>query len=151
MIACRQAVPADAAWIAPKLRAADALEVHRLGLEPFEALRGGIERSEMAGVFVADGEPLCAFGLERTSFLTPRVGCPWMLGTDALDRHKKPMLVETRRWVEEWWKDYDCLIAWVDVEYAGSIRWLRWLGFGIRGREALGPAGSPFWRMTWER
>jgi hypothetical protein len=151
VITCREATPADAAWIAPQLRAADALEVRRLGQEPAALLEQNIRDAQMAGVFLADGVPLCAFGVIRPSLLTPRVGCPWMLGTPLLDRYARDMLRETRAWVDEWRKDYDALYAWVDAEYPAAIRWMHWLGFETMGFDLMGPDCARFWRMAWER
>ncbi len=151
MITWRHAAPADAAWLAPQLRAADALEVRRLGCEPAALLEQNIRDAEVAGLFLADGVPLCAFGIVRPSLLAPGVGCPWMLGTPLLDRHAREMLRETRRWVQAWRERFDAMYAWVDADYDASLRWMRWLGFEQRHIEPMGPAGAPFWRMAWER
>ncbi|WP_062501748.1 hypothetical protein [Gluconobacter oxydans] len=141
MIRVRKAVPADGILIAPLLRCADFREIVRMGEgDPAHALRRCIERSAMAGVFYEDDRPLCVFGVVGCL----DVGHPWLVGTPHLNRVPRSFLQETRRWVEEWKRQYRLLTNLVDADYAKAIRWLAWLGFEIGDPQPRGLNGAMF-------
>ena len=147
MIRVRQAVIEDATLIGDRLRDADRVEIQRAVGEPYAGLRDAIERSALCGVFLDDNEPLCIMGLIIPVILAPDIASPWLIGTKALGRHRKAFMRETRRWVREWRKEYSLMTNFVDAEYTGAIRWLRWLGFDIFEPEPFGPQGAPFCRF----
>jgi hypothetical protein len=147
MIWAREAVPDDAAMLAPLLRTADRIEVERAAGDVEAALRDGIQRSRLAAMFFDGDEPLCVMGIVDTHFLQPGIGSPWLIGTVALSGHKKAFLRETRRWFAEIRKPYSLLFNYVDAEYSGAIRWLRWLGFTVFEPEPFGVQGKPFCRF----
>lgn len=147
MLKFRFARPSDADLIAPLLRRNDALEVIRAGhghIVP--AVRRSIEDSRnggMAGLFLEDGQPVALFGV------APRVdvGIPWLVGTDAINRHQKAFLRETSFWVGRWRKQHALLMNHVDAHYTGAIRWLSWLGFTIGEPQPHGLDGAMFRRF----
>jgi hypothetical protein len=147
VIRARPAMIDDAAMLVPLLRHADQLEMERGMGNAYDALHHSIERSKLCWVFLDDDEPLCVAGLVQPMLLAPQIANPWLIGTEALRRHPKTFLRETKRWVEEWRRHYSLLFNYVDAEYAGAIRWLRWLGFDIFTPEPFGPHRAPFCRF----
>lgn len=147
MITFREAVPDDAALMAPLLRAPDRMEAERMGGAVEPQIRDGIERSRLAVLFLADDAPLCLMGIVEPYVLRPDVGSPWLLGTPALDRHKKAFLRDTRRWLDEIREPYSLLFNYVDAEYTGAIRWLRWLGFAVHAPVRIGVQHKLFCRF----
>jgi hypothetical protein len=79
----------------------------------------------------------------------PRIGCPWLLGTDALAEHKVWFVRETRACLSALSKDsFDVLYNDVDVRYAKAVRWLEFLNFAVVGVvEGRPPERIPFLRM----
>lgn len=147
MLTFRFAEPSDADLIAPMLRRNDALEVIRAGHgHILPAMRRSVEESRqggMAGLFLDDGQPVALFGV------APRmdVGIPWLVGTDAINRHQKTFLRETRFWVDQWRQQHSILMNHVDARYTGAIRWLSWLGFTIGAPQPHGLDGAMFCRF----
>lgn len=147
MIQMREAVPEDAVALAGLLRAEDRLEVQRASGDVEDALRDSIQRSRLCVLFLSDGVPLCVMGVVEPLFLDPDVGSPWLLGTEPLRHHKKAFLRETRLWMKEIRKPYSLLYNYVDADYAGAIRWLKWLGFTVFDPEPFGVKKTLFCRF----
>ena len=142
-----QIVPATAEHIeavAAHLRQADRDEVFAAaGLTGAEALRYSFENSIECWAGLVDGEPICIFGVSRSTLLTG-TGVPWMLGTPEVEHHVMPFLRRSRVVVRKWREHFDLLVNHVDARNTKSIQWLRWLGFTIRDVIPYGPFNLPF-------
>ena len=81
---------------------------------------------DKAYVAIADGVPVCAFGVQRSNQLCP-VGTIWLLGTGrmgriAFARQSRKMLPKL------FGTDIDVLTNFVWSKYGAAVRWLEWLG-----------------------
>jgi len=130
--------------VAPRLRQADIDEVSAsTGRNPHEALLFSVEKSSLALTVFMDGRPEVIFGCGDLSILT-RVGCPWALGTDAVERNYREFLRGSVGWRDRLLMRYSVLTNVVDERNAASIRWLRWLGFDIGAPIIPGRGGVMF-------
>lgn len=140
----RSSVIADAAALAPKLRAADLQEIAaRSGREAEDVLRFGIEKSRQCyTVELPSGEIAAIFGVSDTP--DAKLGAVWMLGSDSLLSIRLNFLRHSRGWVDTLFKDYLLLGNFVDERNTVHIQWLRWLGFRFLRRVPLGRNGEVF-------
>lgn len=125
------ALPDHALSIAPRMRKADAREVMASsGHRPLEALMHSLDHSDWAMTGMADGVPEVMFGVCTLNLLN-RIGAPWLLGTDAVQRHYRPFLRASVLWKSQMMSEYVELHNMVDDRNEISKRWLRWLGFSL--------------------
>ncbi|RJT42009.1 DUF2833 domain-containing protein [Mesorhizobium waimense] len=127
-------VPARAAHvrsIARRMRQADRDEVSAAsGRSPADALIFSLRKSSHAWTALIDGVPEVMFGVGDINVLAG-VGAPWLLGTDAVDRHYVAFLRRSVGFRDQLLRRYSTLRNFVDVRNRASIRWLRWLGFTL--------------------
>ena len=125
-------IPAEASHlehIAAVLRQADRDEVTALtGRDVLSVVTESFERSSVCMVALVDGRPEVIFGAGDLSVLT-RLGAPWLLGSDAIKKHRSVFLRLSRHWLEQLFERYSTLRNIVDCRNDVAIRWLRWLGF----------------------
>lgn len=148
MIEFREATRQDAVWFAGRLREADRREIiASSGQHPIVTL---MVSQALGRCYVAehDGVPVAIFGLPLVSQL-PRVGVPWLLGTDDLNNVRLAFGRESREIVEGWKSEVDQMVNYVDSRNKASISWLEWLGFSVDDPEPHGPYGVPFHRFWW--
>lgn len=149
------AMPEHAEDMAPRLRAADVLEVYRShGHGALEALLSGLDSSEEAYTLFLDGRPAAMFGvapIQRSLLGTVWAHSIWLLGTDDLTRHPRDFLRTSRRVFPYIASRYPVLFNMVDDEYTGALRWLEWLGFWVGYPEPFGPFGHPFRSVVYRR
>lgn len=146
-----EATPDHADHVAQFLRDADAAEVFAShGLDARTACRLSVVQSIEAWAGLADGEPVCLFGVAPVSLVDGEFS-PWMLGAKALDRHAGAFLRRNRAMVRRWRRTYPVLFNQVDARNRASIRWLRWLGFEIGPPQPSGILGLPFHTFTCAR
>lgn len=134
-----------AADLAPRMREADRLEaIAATGMSPFGATRMSLLMSwEAWSGFVGD-ELVCMFGVTPLA-LAGGVGCPWLLGSDAVERNAMAFARRNRRMVAGWLRTFPLLRNHVDARHLVAIRWLHWIGFDITiPAEPYGPRGLPF-------
>lgn len=147
-VTIRPATLEDAADLAPRLRAADRAEVwasHRA--TPIQALETSVRLScSDAWAGLADGALVCLWGVVPLS-LVSRIGSPWLLASDDLERHQVAFLRRCRGMVDQMQAPYRLLTNHVDARNRLSIRWLRWMGFEIAPVAPWGPDGLPFHRF----
>lgn len=137
-----------AGHVAAFLRAADAAEVFAShGLDAQSACRLSVVQSVEAWAGLADGEPVCLFGVAPVSMVGGEFS-PWMLGTFSLDRHAGAFLRRNRAMVQQWRQRYPVMSNQVDARNTASIRWLRWLGFSVGPEHPAGILGLPFHPFT---
>lgn len=137
--------------VACYVREADVEELSAAaGITPLEAMLIGRKWSVECWCGMADGEPICIFGVSSASPLS-RSGHPWMVGTEHLDRLAFGFLRRSRNVVHDMLSRYDELYNYVDARNTRAIRWLRWLGFTIMDTEPYGLCGLPFHRFEMRR
>lgn len=150
MIEFREGTRDDAIWFAGRLREADKRElIASSGQDPIVMLMAS---QAMGNCFVAEheGVPVAIFGLPIVSQL-PKVGIPWLLGTDKLDDLRISFGLESIHMVELWREQVDQMVNFVDSRNRKSIEWLQWLGFDVEEAVPHGPYGVPFHRFSWSR
>lgn len=129
-----QVVPARAAHvrsIARRMRQADRDEVFAAsGRSPVGALTFSLRKSSHAWTAIIDGVPEVMFGVGELNVLAG-IGAPWLLGTDAVDRHYVAFLRRSVWFRDQLLRRYPTMRNFVDVRNRASIRWLRWLGFTL--------------------
>jgi hypothetical protein len=130
--------------IAPRMREADKEEVFAAtGRGPRSALLHSLNRSDFAYTVEFDGVPETMFGCGTTSILT-KTGAPWLLGTDALEKHYRHFLRGSLYWVDQMRQMYSHLQNVVDDRNEVSKRWLKWIGFTLSEPLPLGYEQRPF-------
>lgn len=141
----------DLADLAPRLRAADVEEIRAIAnLEPYAALRASFMWSVPSWTGIVGGELVCMFGVTPHWPLARGVGQPWLLGSDAIERHAVAFLRCSRPCLRDMLKAFRRLENFIDARNRVSIRWLEWLGFTIHPAAPHGPFGLPFHRFTME-
>ncbi len=140
-----KATISDCEALAPRMRPADALEVRRSsGYGPLEALVHSVIASEgRASALYIDEEPAALYGIAKPDLLGP-VAVPWLLTSDAVDRHPVAFFKLARTVVDRWAEEYPVLFQMVDEEYVAARRFLQRLGFAIYPPVRHGAAGALF-------
>lgn len=146
----RAATLADAARLAPALRAADVAEIRAAsGRRPDEALRAGVAASRLAFAVEhrngsAGAPPLALFGVADHPS-GPEIGAPWLLAHRELPRIARAMLREAEAWIGLLAQGREALSNCVDARNHLHLRWLWRLGFRpLRRIERFGAEGRPF-------
>lgn len=125
------ALPDHVASIADRMRQADRDEIAAgSGKTPGEALSFSLDKSTLARTALIDGVPEVMFGVGDLNVLAG-VGAPWLLGTDAVERHYVAFLRGSIDWRDQLLARYSVLRNVVDVRNRASLRWLQWLGFTL--------------------
>lgn len=121
--------PQDVTYVAENMRESDAREVWTTSrATPWTALHTSIALSAEAHVFRADGVPAMIYGLGVTP---ERIGVPWLLGTNVLDKHRKSFMQVCKSAVRRWRNEHVLLQNRVLADNAESIRFLAALGFSF--------------------
>lgn len=132
------------ATIAARMRPADVAEVlASSGKSPHEALMFSLQRSAQAWTALVDGQPEVMFGVADLNVLT-RLGAPWLLGTDAVERNYRLFLRQSLSWREQLSGRYSVLRNFVDDRNEVSKRWLAWMGFTLFDPVPAGVNGEMF-------
>ena len=139
------------AHIAANMREADRAEVWAAGHRtPREALKRAMDLSAEAWLGYADNVPAVAWGVAPASLLG-ETGVPWLLGTEAIERHPLAFLRRCAGALDDLQRGFLVLRNLVDARNRLSIRWLGWLGFTIEPPIPHGPDRlpfHPFWRQA---
>ena len=142
-----KATPEHAVDMAPRLRLADRAEIWASSkATPTRTLLASIKESRWAFAGLVDGEPVCLFGIVPVGLIGP-VAVPWLLATDAMERHARMFLHRSRHTVAIMSQAYPLLVNYVDARNKVSIKWLKWLGFDIMEPVPHGSFGLPFHRF----
>lgn len=127
-------------YVLAHLSPADRAELEAAQLaDPAAVFHEAARTAVVAGAFYEDGECVCVWGCNATA--DPRVGIPWMIGTDKARLCGVPAAVVSPRVVERMRKHFPVLRNVVHRDHTRAIRWLNWLGFRIV-REPVGPGGA---------
>ena len=142
--------PQDIEHITANLRAADACElqaVYGLEVDLLHCLTLSVAVSDDVYVAVnAAGEPVALTGVASVSLLGG-LGCPWLLGTNALLRYPRDIVTHGRQLVRKWDSKYSHMFNYVDSRNTRSIAWLQRIGFVIPPAQPHGRQGLPFHRF----
>lgn len=143
MIKTTQTTQEDIVEMVRNMRESDKAELKAShGLDPYYALVHSIRQSIVSYTVRVDGELLVIFGVVP---LTLHQGVsPWMLATDAIEKHGVVIYRETHKHVQAMIDRYGYLLNYVHSENIKSIRWLKWLGFTIHNPEEYGVCGELF-------
>lgn len=121
--------------VANKMREIDRAECEAFGNSPKQALRAALMRSEKAWTVLEHEQPIAMFGVVVQSALT-REAVPWLLGTDAVYRHGRALLMWGPPLVE--WLHSDStyrLSNLVSSRNSRAIRLLERWGFTVHHEE----------------
>lgn len=135
----------DSIRLADKLRAQDRDELDAAGMPDHRrAVAESVARSEWCKTAFVDGELACIFGLARGGSLLSPFGVPWMLGTDAVPRHRRVLARLAPVYIRTMLRTYPHLANTVHARNTVAVQWLKRVGFTF-GQEFLHPAtGEPF-------
>jgi len=143
----RQAIRADVAHLAPKVRKADREEVKAsdnisIGealLAPFKYKHAitfsviGTEEEHVIAMFGSVPSPEEGYGVA------------WLLSSDELFNYKKEFIKQCPKWVKELGTPYKAVFNFVDVRNTKTLKWLKYLGFKqMETVENYGHAKRPF-------
>lgn len=117
--------------IAERMRQADRDEVWASSRKsPAGALMYSLRKSSVAWTALVDGRPEVMWGVGDINILAG-VGAPWLLGTDAVEKHTVTFLRRSTDFRAQLLARYSVLRNFVDDRNTVSIRWLKWLGFKL--------------------
>lgn len=130
MLTLRTATLDDARYVGSRLRAGDAAEMQLFGVDGVDAIEMSMCDSIASECIVIDGEPAAVLGLLLLD-MTSGVGVPWILTTQAVERHRIAFGRATRRILNRALELCYRLENVTDARYAQAIAWLQWLGFTV--------------------
>lgn len=126
-----QIIPARASHIrtiARRMRKADVDEVFAAsGHSPSKAMTFSLRKSSHAWTALIDGRPEVMFGVGDINILAG-IGAPWLLGTDAVEKHYVAFLRNSVGFRDQLLRRYPVMRNFVDERNKASKRWLAWLG-----------------------
>jgi len=114
------------------------------GLNPAEVLYASFEKSGPKISFSVGDDIVCVFGVTD---LLDSGGIPWMIGTNAIEKHKKAFLKACSLIFPALKEEYSYLENYVDARNTTSIKWLKWLGFEVFEPHPFGLDRLPFHRF----
>lgn len=141
-----------AVHISARMRRADIDEVMASGgHDPMTALRESLDSAAKAWTALVNDEPGCMFGVTALDILSG-LGCPWLLGTNLVEKNSIAFLRRSKRYVAEMLDLFPYLYNFVDARNRLSIRWLKWCGFDFaKTPKPYGVAQLPFYRFEMRR
>jgi hypothetical protein len=86
-----------------------------------------LRKSSHAWTAMIDGRPEVMFGVGDLNILAG-VGAPWLLGTEAVERHYIAFLRNSVGFRDQLLRRYPVMRNFVDDRNKASKRWLAWLG-----------------------
>lgn len=123
-------LPSHLGWIAANMRAIDRSECLAMGHQPKHALRLARRRALWSLTAVVDGEPAALFGLVVGN-MVEGVGIPFFLGTDAVYKQARNLLVRGPSVIALMRQTTPFLINLVAADNANAIRLLKRWGFEV--------------------
>jgi len=125
------------------MREADFEEVRAARGDVYGALVSAAKTSVQAWAAESHGQLLCLFGVAPISFIAGQ-GSPWLLGTNAMLRHRGRLIRQTPRYLARMLELFPHLSNFVDARNVKSIRFLKAMGFEMHAPIPYGKAGEPF-------
>lgn len=139
----------DVCYVSDFMRPEDIEECEAGGLTHFDALGRSFDRAIVAYTLVTPhGDPAAILGVSKSPY--QGMGVVWMLGTDAIKRHKIQFLRNSRPFLERLYEEtgheayYNYTYAKNDLHHS----WLRWLGFTFIREVSLPPYDQPFYEFV---
>lgn len=125
----RPSVGDDVYEIAEQMRDADKAEVELLaGQSPLEALAVGyVNSAECITGIGKGGELVCMAGVVKTD--VKGYAAVWMLSTSAVERNKKALLRDGKKWLARMRKQYGTLANVVTADNSTHVGLIKHLGF----------------------
>lgn len=121
--------------VAANLREADRQEAEASGEhDVLEVFRMGTERGRTWAVLTPEGEACLVGGVVPDG---PSMGLVWMMGTDAIMKHRKEFVRRSRSYVDALHQIHPILTNMVHAKNRRHIQWLRWAGFVFTRRITL--------------
>lgn len=114
------------------------------------AVNTSIKFSTDSWAVVVNGKLLFIAGVGLLSMIG-KVGCPWLLGTDAINQFPFEFYKQSKKLLNEVLRDYAALTNHVYGKNATAIRFLKHLGFSVKEAEPYGAHGELFHPFTMER
>ncbi len=134
--------------IARRMRPDDVLECRAVGHDPKQALRIGLRQSLWSLTALIDGKPEAMMGVVPVN-LVEGVGCPFLLGTDAVYGEGRAMLVKGAEVIAAMTRTLPVLENMVAAANVRAIRLLGRWGFCV-GDDPVDVGGVPFLRFRME-
>lgn len=137
----------DVYFVADFMREEDQDECRASGHVPVEALSLSHEKAIVSYTLLTphEGHPAAIIGVGESS-LGPQFGSIWMLGTDAIRKHKFTFLRNCKPFLQELYAEtgMECFYNYTYADNQLHHAWLRWLGFKFIREVALPPYGHSF-------
>lgn len=129
-----------------RMRAADVAEVQAAGHEDlYAAVCDSVKRSTVANAVLINDELLCIFGIAPLNGqLLTDYGVPWLLGTDALLKHRAVLMRVAPGYIAEMRRLHPFLVNCVHAENVKAVAWLKRMGFALADAKPYGPKQAPF-------
>lgn len=146
----RTAEKEDAAFIGPRLRKADLIEMHSFhddSIPPADILTQGIEASgdQCWTLTLKDGTPVSLFGVTHCN---EHYGAIWMMGTAKIHEIHREFLRCCKDWMPKLHQKYPLLGNMVYAKNDIHIKWLKFMGFHfIAKHKSLGNMDLPFYEF----
>ncbi len=137
-------------YIIPRLRASAIEEFEAIGFDPETVLRKLFEVSRDTFTGLADGEPVCCFGIYSATILSD-LGVPWFTGTEEAARHGRIIACMSIPLIKYWKRVYTTLQTSIDGRNLASIRWMKALGMKVGKEPAREINGVSFYLAEWRR
>lgn len=142
-IELRQPTVDDLKYITRHMRAADRAECIASGQDPFTAIAISAAMSTHCVAAIVDDVPACAFGIVPVSIIGGQ-GCIWLLGTDAVEKHRRALLRGMHGYIPQMLRAYPHVFNRVHARNETAVKWLRRVGFTLHPAEPHGPYGEDF-------
>lgn len=117
---------------------------------PLPGLIESLRLSHFSSVAVINGEPIAVFGLVITQILGG-VGVPWLLGTNAIDKHFRIFVRQAFILVDEMSRKCSTLVNYVHAENLKSVKLLKAVGFTVDEPAPFGVEGELFHKFYMEK
>lgn len=133
--------------IAANMRKADIFELEAIGYKDrAQAIRDGIDGSEITMFFGHREKPVCVFGIAKEETAGGRI--IWCLGTDGIDECKKSFVLRSREVLKRWTEEYGMLYNFVSVKNKRAIAWLKRMGAVFHEPRPINEKGDLFMMFT---
>ena len=140
----------DVYFVADNMREEDQDECRACGRTPFDALSLSYETSIATHTLMTpEGIPAALLGVSE-GFHGDNFGVVWMLGTDAIKKHKMHFLRNCKAGINDLFEDCEkeALYNYTFSENTLHHSWLKWLGFVFLRRVELPPYGHSFYEFV---
>lgn len=120
------------------------------GRAPMDALFDGVVSSDEAWAARIEGGVVALWGVAAAplSFLGPRIGIAWMLGSDLIDQHKESFIEACNQELPRLLRRWDVLLNAIDARNTKALRWAERMGFVLAEPAPMGRFGLPFVRFS---